>query len=175
MPTKAQRAFNKADQARHRMSDAIAVATSGHFRRVDFETRRPTVSLNIDLDDVDAEIACLKSEKQQREKSDPFFASCASFAWPVLDASAFHGIAGEIARTIEPHTEADPVALLLQILVAAGNVIGRLPHYQVESDHHRANLFAVLVGDSAKGRKGTALDRTGAVWVGRSLWRTVLC
>jgi len=83
--------------------------------------------------------------------------------WPVIDDSAYYGLAGDIVRTIEPHTEADPVALLLQILALAGNVIGRAPYYQIESDYHRANLFAVLVGDSAKSRKGTSLGRVRAI------------
>jgi Protein of unknown function (DUF3987) len=84
-------------------------------------------------------------------------------AWPKIDDAAFHGIAGDIVRTIEPHTEADPVALLVQILTVAGNVVGRLPYYQVESDQHRANIFAVLVGDSSKGRKGTSLGRIRSI------------
>ena len=66
-------------------------------------------------------------------------------------------------RTIEPHSEADPAALLLQVLALSGNIIGQAPHYPVESDNHRANLFCVLVGDSAKARKGTSLGRVRAV------------
>ena len=50
---------------------------------------------------------------------------------PVIDNAAFYGVAGEIVQTIEPHTESDRVALLIQTLVAAGNVIGRSPHYRV--------------------------------------------
>jgi hypothetical protein len=91
------------------------------------------------------------AEPKQGGEPTTNFAYCASFAWPVIDGAAYHGIAGDIARTILPHTEADPIALLIQTLTMAGNVIGRLPNYRVESDHHRANLFAVLVGDSAKG------------------------
>ena len=45
-------------------------------------------------------------------------------------------------------------------MTLAGNAIGRSPHYQVESSRHRANLFAVLVGDSSKSRKGTSFERT---------------
>ena len=33
--------------------------------------------------------------------------------WPKLDHAALHGLAGEVVRLIEPHTEADPVALLV--------------------------------------------------------------
>jgi hypothetical protein len=99
------------------------------------------------------------AESKDRQEETTNFASYASFAWPVFDEAAYHGIAGDIVRTILPHTEADPVALLLQTLTMAGNVIGRLPYYPVESDQHRPNLFAVLVGNSAKGRKGTSLGR----------------
>jgi hypothetical protein len=79
--------------------------------------------------------------------------------WPdQIAPEAFYGLAGDIVRTIEPHTEADPTALLIQFLVAFGNAIGRNAHYLVESTQHHLNLFSVLVGDTAKGRKGTSLD-----------------
>jgi hypothetical protein len=77
--------------------------------------------------------------------------------WPQpLAPHAFHGIAGEIVRTIEPHTEADPAALLIQFLMAFGNAIGGRAYFRVEADRHRANLFAVLVGTTSKARKGTS-------------------
>lgn len=69
---------------------------------------------------------------------------------------AFYGLAGDIVAAIEPHTEADPVALLTQFLVAFGNAAGRHAYFRVEADRHYPNLFAVLVGDTAKGRKGTS-------------------
>ena len=72
----------------------------------------------------------------------PSVANVASVAWPVMNDAAYYGLAGEVVRTIEPHSEADPVALLLQFLTLAGNVIGRSPYYQVEADDHHANLFA---------------------------------
>jgi hypothetical protein len=83
--------------------------------------------------------------------------------WPTIDHAAFHGLAGEVVRTIDPHTEADPVAILIQLLVCFGNMVGRGPHYRVEADLHRGNLYAVLVGDSAKGRKGTSAGRVRSV------------
>lgn len=72
---------------------------------------------------------------------------------------AFHGLAGEVVRVFEPHSEADPVALLMHFLLAFGNAIGRGPGLLIEGDFHATNEFAVLVGDSAKGRKGTARGR----------------
>jgi len=83
--------------------------------------------------------------------------------WPRLDAAALHGIAGEIVHTLAPHTESDPVAILIQTLALAGNVIGRNAYYQVESDRHHANLFAVLTGASSKARKGTSAGRVTAI------------
>lgn len=102
------------------------------------------------------------AQPKSPESPDTNPTSCA-MAWPKIDDAAFNGIAGDIVRTIEPHTEADPVALLVQILTVAGNVVGRLPYYQVKSDQHRANIFAVLVGDSSKGRKGTSLGRIRSI------------
>jgi hypothetical protein len=93
-------------------------------------------------------------------------------AWPEpLSPQAFHGLAGDIVHTIEPHTESDPAALLLQFLVAFGSVIGRGPHFQAEADRHSFNLFTVLVGETSKARKGTSwahvrrlLATTDVVW-----------
>jgi hypothetical protein len=78
--------------------------------------------------------------------------------WPNAPAApAFVGLAGDIVRRIEPETEADPIAILAQFLVCFGSLVGRNAYYQVEARRHYPNLFAVLVGRTAKGRKGTAL------------------
>lgn len=96
--------------------------------------------------------------------------------WPILDQDAYHGLAGEIVRMIEPETEADPVAILAQLLVSFGNVVGRQDHYVVEGTRHHANLFAVLVGSTARGRKGTSegrvrqlLREVDPVWTGTNI------
>jgi len=46
---------------------------------------------------------------------------------PKIDNVAFYGLAGEIAQTIEPYSESDPSASLVNTLVAFGNVIGSGP------------------------------------------------
>jgi hypothetical protein len=76
-----------------------------------------------------------------------------------LDDAAYYGLAGDVVKTLDPHTEADPVAVLLQFLVAFGSFVGLRPYYQVEGDRHKGNLFALIVGESSKARKGTALGR----------------
>ena len=70
--------------------------------------------------------------------------------------AAYHGLAGDIVRRIEPHTEADSAALLIQTLTAFGSVIGRNAHALADASRHAGNLFAVLVGETSKARKGTA-------------------
>jgi hypothetical protein len=79
--------------------------------------------------------------------------------WPTIRDDAYYGLAGDVVETIRPHTEADPVAILIQFLACAGNIIGKCPYHQIEGDQHHANLFTVLVGESSKARKGTSWGR----------------
>jgi hypothetical protein len=91
--------------------------------------------------------------------SETWFTSFTSYPvdYPApCDEAAFYGLAGDIVRRIEAHTEANPEALLLQFLVGFGNVIGRSAHAVADGSRHYLNLFAVLVGDTSKSRKGTS-------------------
>jgi hypothetical protein len=80
-------------------------------------------------------------------------------AWPIMPAHACVGLSGEVVRALAPHTESDPAALLLQLLASFGNAVGRGPHFQVEGDRHFTVLDLVLVGATAKSRKGTSSGR----------------
>ncbi|MDQ6613639.1 MAG: YfjI family protein [Actinomycetota bacterium] len=85
-------------------------------------------------------------------------------AWPAApDTAVYHGPAGEFVARTEPHTESDPMALLAQFLVAFGAAAGRGAYYQVEASRHYPNEFVVLVGASAKGRKGSSWDHVEAL------------
>jgi hypothetical protein len=94
--------------------------------------------------------------------------------WPdAMAEDAFHGLAGDVVHAIEPHTEADPAAILTQFLAAFGNAIGNGPYYRVEGDRHRGNLYVTLVGNTAKARKGTSwgrarqiFERADEMWLG---------
>jgi hypothetical protein len=81
----------------------------------------------------------------------------------LLCEEALHGVAGELVRLILPHTEADPAAILFQFLVYFGVLVGRQPYYSVGGTRHHPNLFGVLVGQTSRGRKGTAYDVIDAV------------
>lgn len=86
-------------------------------------------------------------------------------SWPdPLDEAAYHGLAGEFVKLVEPHSEGDPVYLLTGFLTAAGNIVGNNPYIQVEQTRHRLKLFTLHVGPTAKGRKGTAWDRVRPVF-----------
>lgn len=75
-------------------------------------------------------------------------------SWPELDDAALNGLPGDVVRTILPHSEADRVALLSNLLVACGNLCGRGAHVRVGADRHHLNLNVALVGETSKGRKG---------------------
>jgi hypothetical protein len=79
--------------------------------------------------------------------------------WPAPPAgAAFGGLVGQITEAIAPHTEADPVAILSQLLVAFGAAAGRGAWFQVEATRHYPNQFLLLVGESARARKGSSWD-----------------
>ena len=79
--------------------------------------------------------------------------------WPAPPAAAvYHALPGEIVTMIAPHTEADPVAILTQLLVAFGAAVGRGAWFTVEATRHHPNEFMLLVGDTSKARKGSSWD-----------------
>ena len=85
----------------------------------------------------------------------------ATVQWPApVDEAAYSGLAGDIVRTLEPQTEADPVALLIHVLVGVGNLVGRGPHFRVGGAMHHTNENAICVGKSSSARKGTAKSDT---------------
>lgn len=81
--------------------------------------------------------------------------------FPVL-ASVDFGVFGEIVSQIEPHTEADPVAVMLAMVTMFGCAVGHKPHFVVGATPHHTNLFLNIVGDTADG-KGIATGIAKAV------------
>ncbi len=77
--------------------------------------------------------------------------------WPKpLGEDAYIGFAGEFVLTVMHHTEADPAALLFQLLTSFGNCINTNAFYRQEWTPHHAREFVLIVGSSAKARKGTS-------------------
>ena len=99
-------------------------------------------------------------ERDRRDGADKILIP-ATVQWPTpVDEAAYYGLAGEIVRTIAPQTEADPVALLIHVLVGVGNLVGRGPHYCVGGTAHHTNENAICVGKTSSARKGTAKSDT---------------
>jgi hypothetical protein len=128
-----------------------------------------------DIDEDEAGAAAAEAEAETETEAETAAGASTSapppkkkqkIAWPTLAPEALHGLAGEVVAVIGPHTEADPVALLLQFLVWFGNALGRKYYYLIEGDKHHTNLFVVLVGQSSKSRKGTSAGRIRQVMLG---------
>src|SRR5215472_18666867 len=77
---------------------------------------------------------------------------------PTLSQGALYGLPGRLVSTIDPYTEADPAAILVNFLAMFGNVLGRNPYFNVEQTPHYTNLFTALVGPSSTGRKGQSVS-----------------
>ncbi len=87
--------------------------------------------------------------------------------WPSPPGNeAYHGLPGRIVAALLPHTEADPVALLIQVLIMFGNAVGRGPYFAIGGDRHYTHGFAVLVGPTGSGRKGTSAGMVKLVFDG---------
>lgn len=75
--------------------------------------------------------------------------------WPApMDKAAFHGIVGDIVKTLLPHTEVNAENLLVHLLVGLGNMLGHGPYFELLGETHHLNLFVMVVGDTGEG-KGT--------------------
>lgn len=81
-------------------------------------------------------------------------------SWPdPIHEDGFHGVVGALAHAMEPYTEADPAALLIECHVGFGSLVGRGPYYLAEAARHHTNEYVVIVGLSSKSRKGTSWGR----------------
>ena len=118
--------------------------------------------------DTRSAIQALESQYDLKGVPAPSYASAIdspqSLDWPVMNEAAYHGLAGDIVKAIEPVTEADPVALLVTTLLYFGSVIGRTAHAVVEDTPHYGAEFALIVGNSAFARKGTSEARIAEVF-----------
>lgn len=75
---------------------------------------------------------------------------------PVLRDEAFHGLAGQIVKTAQPLTEANPAAMLFTLLTTFGALVGRGSFVSVGPEQHFPILFSLIIGPSGSG-KGVSL------------------
>jgi len=77
---------------------------------------------------------------------------------PILQKEAFYGVFGEYINAIADFIEPAPVGPLVQMLSCFSNVVGSGPYYKIGATIHKLNIFTVIVGRTAKSRKGTGWD-----------------
>jgi hypothetical protein len=124
-----------------------------------------------------ADITAKEEERTGRELQEERFLNGLSAIvgpgehWPSLNGAALHGLAGEVLALLAPHTEADPVALLVSFLSEVGAMVGRAPHLVLDGGYHPLLFWPVLVGNSSKSRKGTSdrrikqlCERSDSAW-----------
>src|SRR5271156_5193876 len=133
------------------MIDSLSPAVTGHKQPAlaDIEQRSHELITQAGLHSQTQTVPACQEPAPQPEHSDQ----------AVFEQYALYGLAGEAVRALAPHTEAQPEAILLQLLAAFGNVIGPGPHCMVGATRHTLNLFLVLVGESSKARKGTSWNQ----------------
>ena len=95
------------------------------------------------------------------EKDEP---ASTNQGWPdPLSELAYHGVAGDVVRAIEPETQADPAAVLIQFLTAVGAACGRGAGFTVDGSRHGVNLFAadrrVTAPPRGRGRRSRRRSR----------------
>jgi hypothetical protein len=73
---------------------------------------------------------------------------------PEAQAAMFSGLVGRVVDLFGPYTEASPVAIAVQFLIAMGNVIGLGPHVNVGETRHGLNENLLVCGTSSFSRKG---------------------
>ena len=74
----------------------------------------------------------------------------------MASTAVYRGLLGEIVLTVDggPHTEADPVGVLVTLLAGAGTLLGRATHVQIASTRHPLLIWPLLFGATGTGRKG---------------------
>lgn len=121
---------------------------------------KPPPPTDADAPDQEWTPQCEISEPSEERGTQPRVSSLNSLssqrALPIMGEVAYRGLAGEIVDIIGPHSEADPVGILLTTLTLFGGYVGAGPHMIADGALHSARLYTVLVGKTSRGRKGTA-------------------
>lgn len=73
----------------------------------------------------------------------------------VPESAAFSGLAGDVVRALERHTEADPAAILATVLTRFGAMVGQMAESHAGSAKHPAALYVAFIGRTSRSRKGT--------------------
>ncbi len=89
--------------------------------------------------------------------------------WPVPDQAVFLGFAGRFVALATRDSEADPIAVLMTLFVRFGAEVFQHEEYKgaycfVGNTKHPPCIFAIVIGDSAKARKGVSVSPVTALF-----------
>lgn len=85
-------------------------------------------------------------------------------ALPKCDEKALYGVLGEIARETTKESEANPFAVMANLIVMLGSIIGRKAYIKMDVDKHYPIFFILHVGKASKGKKGLATSITKTLY-----------
>ncbi len=74
-----------------------------------------------------------------------------------VSQDAFHGVLGDVARSITTYSEADPMGVLASLATLFGNAVGDGVVMRETGRPLKANMYTLLVGPSGRGNKGKAI------------------
>ena len=83
---------------------------------------------------------------------------------PERDPAVFDCYLGQVVDRVAPDTEADPIAILVSLIAAAGVHLGPGPHVQIGDDRHPLLVWPLVIGRSAAGRKGASWSPAADCW-----------
>jgi hypothetical protein len=77
---------------------------------------------------------------------------------PKLPAIALHGQLGRMAEAACSNSEAVPASVAIHILARFAATLGRTAYIQIGDHKRHLRMFSLIVGPTAKGRKGTSSE-----------------
>lgn len=77
---------------------------------------------------------------------------------PELNRSALHGVLKDIVEAACENTEAVPSSVAMHVLARFAATIGRTAYIQIGDQKRHLQFDALIVGPTARGRKGTSAD-----------------
>lgn len=78
--------------------------------------------------------------------------------FPTISDTAYYGLTGQFVELATRNSEADKVAVLMSFLCAMAAINGSDKFLMVGESKFPARLYSVLVGNTARARKGTSLQ-----------------
>lgn len=85
-------------------------------------------------------------------------------AWlPPVDPAVFDCHVGRLACALDPHTEADPINVMVTLLAAAGVHVGPDVVFPVSFERHPLLTWPIIIGPTGSGKKGTGFNTARAL------------